>query len=374
MGDKRLDKIMWFITAITSRCELLWKCHRFLSYDEARIAWTGAAPQGVKQLMRNKPISERFTMECLVDSAHKYVWTFQVLLQGSERGDVPIHERVIGLVRRLPTLYHVIVMDNLFTSARLLVDMLRLGQYAIGTLRGGPTGTPDNMRVPANAPKSSMKARVNGRLGFVSYVDSGAVSVMSTFISPVEVGTLPRWVGIEYLPMLGPFLLILYNAFMAGGDAVDQSLADKNSYRRKYKWSHAFFCWLVNICIHNALVLRNHDNPDDIWDMRTFREHLVYEIVYEQYKRKVDARGRHLDGDDDDDDSSDAGAAGAAAPPAKKTKAEREKDLWHIIVDGESRWARCQHCSGRTATRCRTCDVALHAKCFAAYHDALPES
>lgn len=101
------------------------------------------------------------------------------------------YEVVMDLMAGLHGRGHVTVTDNFFTSPKLLVDLLELGTFGTGTVRGNRIGLPSSLtdkKKWAKEPQGSMdwKMHCTGELCSLVWVDKKAVLFLSTHAPPLS--------------------------------------------------------------------------------------------------------------------------------------------------------------------------------------------
>ena len=117
---------------------------QFETIDEIIVRYKGKYGLGMKKCMPNKPVKFGFKIWIATNSESKYLHNFQVYtgadlkknLCGAKGREAKIgYEVLMHLMQDLHGLGHVIVMDNFFTSPRLLVDLFEKGTMGTCTVR-----------------------------------------------------------------------------------------------------------------------------------------------------------------------------------------------------------------------------------------------
>ena len=134
--DDKLAKLRPFINDIGRRFRRVFTPGCALTPDEAMIAFSGR--QSMVQYIARKASPTGFKVWMLVDCESNYVWSFEIYQgkQDKKREEGAAAAVVKSLITHLkPHAYHVLGMDNYFTSVRLLHDLQQYGFYAVGTAR-----------------------------------------------------------------------------------------------------------------------------------------------------------------------------------------------------------------------------------------------
>ena len=108
------------------------------------VQYIGKYGHGMKQYMPNKPVKFGFNIWTMSDSDSKYLHNFQMYtgenskrtLHGTKAGEAKIgYEFVMHLMRDLHGFGHMVVLDDFFTSPRLLIDLFEKGTMDTCTVR-----------------------------------------------------------------------------------------------------------------------------------------------------------------------------------------------------------------------------------------------
>ena len=136
----KLVKVRWLVEEVRDRCVANWKLGKFVTIDELMVRYKGTYGHGMKQYMPKKPIMFGFKIWVAADFESKYLHNFQVYTSadvkknwhGAKVDEAKIgYEVVMHLMRDFHGLGHVVVIDNFFTSPRLLVDLFEKGTSMI---------------------------------------------------------------------------------------------------------------------------------------------------------------------------------------------------------------------------------------------------
>ncbi len=154
-----------------------------IAIDEAMVKYKGRS--SLKQYMPKKPIKRGFKIWMRADSKAGYVSKFMVY-EGKVRNEIQKGlgaNTVMKLTEDIHGHYHHIYFDNFFTGIDLLLNLLRNGTYACGTVRQDQKGYPSSLKpfikkgLPA---RGDYKMTRNGTLSMVLWQDNKAISFAST--------------------------------------------------------------------------------------------------------------------------------------------------------------------------------------------------
>ena len=172
---------------------------------------------------------------------------------------------VAHLVESLPDVgqsnYHV-VMDNFFTSPKLLRHLQSKGVAATGTVR---------FNRMENAPLKDMKLLQKEKRGTsdvvtdtssnitaVRWKDDKIVNALSTFTGREPVMKVKRFCHSEKkkIEIEQPNIIHEYNKSMGGVDSMDQNIAAYMVNLRSKKWWWPFFRFVIDVSVNNAFSLQ----------------------------------------------------------------------------------------------------------------------
>ena len=115
--------------------------HCEVAVDEAMIKFQGRS--SLKQYIPKKPIKRGIKVWVLGDSRNGFFSELEVYTGKEGSGETELGGRVMStLTRNLVGKHHHVFFDNLFTSPKLLEDLLGDGIYSCGTARINRRGFP----------------------------------------------------------------------------------------------------------------------------------------------------------------------------------------------------------------------------------------
>lgn len=276
-GDVGYDKIgqtRWLVNAIRDRCKLAWYLGKHVTVDEMMIRYKGTYSP-IRQYMPKKPQKWGLKVWCLACSVSKYVWSFEIYC-GKEDVVVPpplhpdadarlANNVVIRLLDGLWNRWHVVTMDNFFSSISLFTSLLSRGVYATGTVRANRVGLPGfskNLTGFKNVIQGTIvwKMHVSRTISCVMWKDKKPVLLISTHSNPIQapcerVVTVPRRNGVVREQVQTSPVLLEYTTHMRGVDVADQLRASYSCQVRSHKWWHRIFFFLLDVSVVNMYVI-----------------------------------------------------------------------------------------------------------------------
>lgn len=312
-----------------------------LCVDESMIQYFGHHPS--KQFILGKPIRYGFKMWMLCSSTGA-CHHFELYLGAGEprpKG-VSLGESVVmNMSKHIPAgcqLY----MDRFFTSLPLLKRLSFELIPASGTIQRNRLKDGQNFLTS----EKNFKKEPRGTSELIScdgvcvtqWQDNKTVLVASNFVGLKPETLCRRFSRKEHkeVHVKQPKAIHMYNKFMGGVDALDQSISTYRTHIRIRKWYWPIFTWLLDLCCVNSwYLMRQHAN--DAGQLLNFRRSLVLSFLSRDVKiSRVPAKG-----------------------PA-----------CHVIKKDETlRRLRCKVCHSQTWYRCSSCEIALHPnECFELYH------
>ena len=250
-----------------------------------------------------------------------------------------------------------VYFDNFFTGVGLLLDLLKSGLYACGTIRSNRKGFPKDLKPVV---KKGMKERGDSQtrqynnLTVSVWQDSKAVSVAATNgDATVDVQVLRKKKDGTRTPVKCPQSISLYNKYMGGVDHNDQLRGYYHVRLKCRKYYKYIFWFLFDVAVINSYILAKHYTDLNIKDVKTFRTELAKGLIGQYCSRKRSGR--------------------ATLHPAKRFCAA------HFPMRGAEKVHRCHYCHTykhqrhETVWHCKDCDRFLchngrEDDCFRLYH------
>ena len=216
-----------------------------ISIDESMIPYFGR--HGAKQYIHGKPIKFGYKM-WVAATCQGYCIQFMPYLGAGSDG-VPVlglgGSVVDKLVSYLPdqdgSKYH-LVMDNFFTSVKLLKHLKMKNVFATGTIRANRTEKAplQDIKVMEKKPRGTHEVvvDVNSDLAVVRWKDNKVVTVASTYCGASPIGKAKRFSHADRrtIEISLPQVVRVYNMGMGGVDRLDQNLAVYMVNHRSKKW------------------------------------------------------------------------------------------------------------------------------------------
>ena len=125
------------------------------------------------------------------DATNGYICEFYVYT-GKEGSKV---EKNLGVKAVMTHLYHHVYFGNFFTSMSLPVDLLKLGVYGCGTMRGDRKGCPDGLQAVAKkgcTERGQSKTWQSGNFTVSVWQDSKPVVVAASNSDPLAKMSVTR--------------------------------------------------------------------------------------------------------------------------------------------------------------------------------------
>jgi hypothetical protein len=359
---------------------------QWISMDEAMMKYYGRLCPIVKS-MPQKPIKKGFLFYCAVD--YKTKWAFDINLSDGAWDDkdfssVPwgkTGQRVLDLIDHIPGEYHVIVMDNFYSSEALAKELLRKNQYMIGTVRKNrlPPGKPAEMMSKSKHPKPTKKypkgtcqgsVNYDNNIALLSLMDSGLVYLLDTFHGPGVMDSIHRRDGPDEKTLHVHKSFKDYNDFMGGVDAWD---ALRTGYfgiemtGRTIKWTVRFVDGLFNMALSQAWVAHRHHHPSDGKYNRIDFMNDICEAFLDNTDDISGPTTRHADAVTHDDKSSRYHTLAQTT----ETGADGNRKVKTVCVycHSKTKVSSRHAASYRTTWHCVECAIALHPECMGPYHN-----
>jgi hypothetical protein len=213
--------------------------------------------------------------------SEKYLFRFDIDTGRFHRKSTQsVSSVVTHLVSPYYGLNHLVVMNNLFPSIPLFLELLSHSTFALGTFRPNRKGFPsDVLRDAKNFTRGQWTFRQYDHLVTYSLMDRQLVHFLSSFHSPNQITSISRTEknGKEItLPV--PTAVRDYNSFKGGVDVLDQLHSYYSILRKSRRWWPRLAWWLIDAAILNAHRLYEIKKKEKI-SARDFREKLMHELV-----------------------------------------------------------------------------------------------
>ena len=177
-----------------------WNLGQFVTIDEIMVRYKRKYGHGMKQYIPNKPVKFGLKIWAAMDLDSKYLHNFQVYtgadskrtLRGAKAGEAKTGYKVVmHLMRDLHGLRHMVVMDNFFTSPRLLVDLFEKGTMETGIVRHNRVGPPSVLMDVKKWGKEEQgtigwQMHCKGDMCCVVWIDKKSVLLLSTHGHPLS--------------------------------------------------------------------------------------------------------------------------------------------------------------------------------------------
>ncbi len=370
----KLHKLRPFLDMLQEALRSQWHLRRGNAIDEVIVPFKGQTR--MKAYIPSKKHKWGIKVWKACDAQSGYMWGF-LIYTGADGGNQSIStnlpddagvpwntgERVV--LHFLPQLRKgcIVFIDNYFTSVRLLLELLKRGVYATGTLnvwtrffprvmldawkkvKTSARGTFDWAMSPPgimvliwndNAPKASPKK---------------CVAFASTAMGPTCQQTVERWVRRVPTPthIKHPDVGKQYNANYGGVDRNNRGAAMYAISRATGKWWWAVFWHLIDSSIHSAWALKypNGAGNDRKKQQLQFRIDLAKQLTGEYCCRKRTS----------------------ATPVGVGVRYDGLAGHWPDREHYGSGNDRCAcGCGKRTRSMCEKCQVYLGQFCYKRYH------
>ncbi|CAH2095075.1 unnamed protein product [Euphydryas editha] len=366
-NPSEFDKVMPVIKHLNQKFSTLYLPEQNVAIKESLLPWKGPLP--FAQLIATKRAKVGVKSYELCESRTGYLWRMEVYsgkghvhapqeapqeaIEGKKvenDSESATSEIVYTLMKPLFGKGHTIVMDN-SCNAPLLSRLLKTKHKTdtMGSLRLNREFVPETLKCKN---KENMKVgevcfSTTKDLSVVVWKDKNVVAMISTFHQP-QVGGNEKY-GYKYKPKV----MLDYNLSMGGVDHKDQTLHAFPLERvRNTCWYQKLFRRLLNVSVHNAMVIYNHDRTQKSQlGNRDFRLQLVREMLQM------------------------CSISGTNCSPTKPPKPPSPTPLSQLHLPAKNQKSqRCKLCyeaKVRRATvwRCSTCQVNLCIEgCYTAYH------
>ena len=363
-SSRSLHKIQPLLDVVRAQSQLAYYPGQHLAADEA-IAACKARSHLITYTDKHTQWGYKLWMltECLTS----YVWAFDVSkeqkAQKTRKGESGQTTKIVlQLVSSLQQQrWHIIAMDNYFTSVDLFLKLYQQGFYALGTAQARRRRFPRNMLIEAAAmERGEYVARQlieNRALSCVAWMDKSLVQFMDTYCDPHKQLTVQRRsklpAGVDVLELPCPEVVSEYHQWMRAVDVFAQRESYHHIGRKARRWWPRLAWFIINIAINNAYALyctRAGDRPDA---QAAFRKKLMHQMVEGFTARKKIGR----------------------PPKRRRTASSSQHTVMRTNRNGDCTICRPQLSSGehgrRSIYKCRECDVYVCVDCFVVHVDVM---
>lgn len=334
-----------------------------LSVDEQMIPYFGR--HSCKMFMQGKPVRFGFKVWCLC-SADGYLFQFIPYVGRDKKINCDLGLGASVVLQLLDVVNdpqnHAVYFDNFFTSHKLMVELLARKFCATGTVR--EPRLIDSSLMNSQCMKKQQRGSYDCTYDKVNHVvavkwnDNAVVTLASNFQSAEPLLYTKRYSRTEkkIVSVSQPNLISSYNANMGGVDMLDNFVAKYRVAVKGKKWWWPIFLNYIDVSLCNAWSLhrRIHGKGTDLLE---FRRRVAIALL--------SAQPAAAEGDAASNNENLAGR-----PSQMKALSDPRltlNDHW-IIKQPEGRRLRCRQCKSTTFYICATCNIGMHAKCFADYH------
>lgn len=228
------------------------------SIDESMILFTGRS--AIKQYMPKKPkIRRGYKVWSRCDSQTGYLYQFEIY---TGKRDDKVTEKGLGpnVVKRLCAALegsdtHV-AFDNFFTTVELMPDLYQSKVYSTGTVKSNRKGLPQEARQNNKMERGEFIWKVKDNVGFVQWMDTKQVNVLSTAFHPSILTKVSRTQKDgKKVDIPCPVVIAEYTKRMGGVDRFDQKRLSYTVGRRSRRWWLRIFYFFIDAALTNSLVL-----------------------------------------------------------------------------------------------------------------------
>ena len=293
-------KISYAVNRVNERFQQAYELGKDVSFDEGSIP-TKSSYCPAKQCIPEKPYTYHLKLFMLCCAQTGYCSRFELFKGKKDKEKCAGPRAMLRNVKHLAHTNRVVFCDRYYTTMLVVLQLLLLGIYVVGTVRRNVAGFSKRILLPKS--KSALKKVARGSsqvqtvvledVGFISCIswkDTGAVHMVSTAFAPTSTQIQRRVKGEKEKKTFDCLVPIKqYNDKMGGVDLNDfLRLAIYNVQRKvKFrKWYKMVFAALVDLCITNAFVLWKFKQRKDGHTGRReishglFMENLANSLVY----------------------------------------------------------------------------------------------
>jgi hypothetical protein len=273
-GPKKLFKIYSITDYLNNKFQSVYIPTQNIATDESLTLWKGRLSFRIYLPLKSSKFGIK-TFE-LCESNTGYLWKF-IVYSGSETDietTLDYGERnkmssiVSKLIEDLLGKGYTLWMETYYNSPNRAAFLKRQGTNVAGTLRLNRKNVPSAIK-NAKLKKGEIITQHSEDVIVMKWKDKEEVSFISRFHDALMVTKQKRGIDIKK-----PACIVEYNKAMGGVDLKDQTLQGYLLDRKKgSKWYMKLFQRLLNVTVHNALVIYNSQNNST--DHLTFRLQLI---------------------------------------------------------------------------------------------------
>jgi hypothetical protein len=285
--DYKLYQVIPIISCLTETFGGLYVPSQNVSIDEMLLGtkcWVSFT-----QYMPKKPKRFGIKLWALCEAKTGYGCAFQVYTgrEDAARPELGLSYRVVfDLMKNYLDKGYRLFIDNFYTSAQLVYDLLQRLTYACGTLRSNREKIPPQLKEQLGTGEAKFWRCDN--LVVTHCKGKRDVFAMSSMHgNDSEVITNKR--GDKQTTK--PKIICDYNENIGGIDLCDQLVSYYNISNKSCKWTQRLIFRLIDMCIVNSLVAFTANNPGfkDVYRKhKVFRETLAHQLVQKLLDRRAD--------------------------------------------------------------------------------------
>lgn len=277
----RLHKIRPLLTEMNKHFQTEAVSSSSQSIDEAMIRFKGRS--AIRQYMPMKPTKRGFKVWVRADAKTGYIYQFDLYTgkEGDSRSGRGLGPRVVKhLTESLKNTNTHVTFDNFFTSVQLMEDLHENKIFATGTVRSDRLQLPTLAKVKTPMERGVSKWLTRNNIGYVKWMDTKAVHVVSTAFSPSEKLQAQRTQkdGTS-LTVTCPRSIVEYTKRMGGVDRFDRIRSHYSVSRKSKRWWLRILYFIIDASVVNAFILHASIQPDKKLTMQQFRVHLFRGLV-----------------------------------------------------------------------------------------------
>ena len=275
----RLHKIRPLLTKMNANFQKQSVSSSSQSIDEAMIRFKGRS--SFRQYMPMKPIKRGYKVWVRSDANTGYMYQFQIYTGKDDDDGAGLASRVVKqLTNSLKNTNTHVAFDNFFSSVKLLEELRANKIFATGTVRANRLELPNLAKVKTSMERGASKWLTRDNIGYVKWMDTRIVHVISTAFSPSEMQHAKRTQrdGTS-VQIQCPKSIVEYTRRMGGVDRFDRQRALYSVSRKSKKWWLRIFYFIVDAAVVNAFNLCAAVHPDPSPRLLQFRVELFRGLV-----------------------------------------------------------------------------------------------